>query len=112
MTADTAHGWAEVREVHEQGTVDEWRRYASAETTVPGVLHSETREPRSATVRLEHTYSPGAADDPDPREHPLIVLTVDTDFMCEAYLSADVARRLAAELTGAADRLEATVTAR
>lgn len=114
MSAPTVPAWAEVVEVIDAGDPDEYHRYASAEATVPGLIHSESPRTRPASVRLEHAYHPHRApgDDDGPWYRPFVVLALATDSALETYLTPEVARRLASELTAAADRLEATVTAR
>lgn len=108
MSTIPVPSWAEVREVYEPGTVDEYRRYASDAVEVPGTITHEQAAATTATVRLEHTFHPRSSGQDGPWYRPHVVLGVETDSQREVLLTPDVARRLAAELIAAADRLEAS----
>ena len=91
---DSAPRWADGADIHDEGTVDEYRCWWSLSVPVPGVRTYEHNEERIAYVFAEET----AADENPLHRGPFVVLEIDTDSANRALLTPAVARRLALQL--------------
>lgn len=92
---DSAPRWADGADIHDEGTVDEYRCWWSLSVPVDGVRTYEHMEEMTAKVLIEQTHTAGQS--PFHRG-PFVVVEIDTDSANRALLTPAVARRLALQL--------------
>ena len=99
---DSAPRWAAGADIHDEGTVDEYRCWWSLSVPVDGVRTYEHMEEMTAKVLIEQTHTAGQSP---LHRGPFVVLEIDTDSANRALLTPAVARRLALQLLHHAELL-------